>query len=325
MNKKLILIIMATIMMGSLLAKTLEREANELGVAAEQKYNAKEYVTAGEVFEQAIEKLNEAVTTDGIPLDDAKVDKWLNLAFNAYFNGKDYSHAIRVLNIRAEKNPTDYQIANYQSIIYAKYLKQTEKAVASLVKFNSNKRSFKVEKKIGGIYVKTENYEKALEWYEKAYELRQDGGVIKNIASLNLRLDRKVEAINAYEDFLQTNPKTSVLVITYRNMGRLYEDMDDNTNAIKYYEKTNELKYQPAVSLLLVSKFYDMKNYTKSNTYIAKILADEASNADAIYFRAIIKYDTGDKAGAKADFQKISGNAKYSSTAKGFIESIDSE
>ncbi len=325
MNKKIILFILATFMVASLFAKSLEREANELGVQAETKYNNKEYTEAGKIFEQAIAKFNEAVKADGIPMDDAKVDRWLELAFNAYFNGKDFENAIRVLNVRAERNPSDYKIVNYQSIIYSKYLKQPLKAIEVLTKYNAQKRSFKVEKKIAGLYVKADDFENALKWYEKAYELRQDSGVIKNIAALNLKLNRKVEAVNAYEDFLQTNPKESVLIKTYRNMGKLYEDMDDNRNAIKYYEKSNNLKYQKTVSLLLVGKYYDMKNYDKAKSHIEKILADDPGNDDAIYYRALINYDTGNKAAAKADFQKIGTNPKYASTAKKFIESIDSE
>ena len=61
MNKKIILFILATFMVASLFAKSLEREANELGVQAETKYNNKEYTEAGKIFEQAIAKFNEAV------------------------------------------------------------------------------------------------------------------------------------------------------------------------------------------------------------------------------------------------------------------------
>lgn len=313
------------LMVGGLFAKTLEREANELGVDAETKFNGKDYIAAGETFEQAIAKYNEAVTTDNIPMDNEKVGRWLEHAFNSYFKGKDFENAIRILEIRAEKNPTDYKIVNYQAIIFKKYLKQYDKAVEVLVNYNSAKRSYKVEKKIAGIYLDQENYEKALEWYTKAYELKKDSTVIQNIASLNLKLDRKSDAVKAYSDFLLTNPNEATLIKTYRNMGGLYESMNDQANTIKYFEKSNALKYQLPLSLNLVVKYYDKKDYDSANKNINKILANDSSNADAIYYRASIKYDTGDKVGAKADFEKILSNAKYSSVAKGFIESIESE
>ena len=329
MNKKILLLLLATIMMCGLWAKTLEREANEKGVEAETMYNEKNYAEAGKAFEAAIVKYEEAVETDDIPMDEEKVGRWLELSFNAYFNGKNFEDAIRILNIRAERNPDDYKIVNYQAIIYKKHLKQIDKAIEVLVKYNSrgngSKRTYKVEKKIASYYLGQKDYENALEWYKKTYELKQDSKIIKNIASLNLKLDRKADAVKAYEDFLKTNPKESVLVKTYKNMARLYDDMNDQVNAISYYEKSNKINFQSTITLLLISKYYDAQQYEKATEKISLLLANDAGNADAIYFRAMIKYDTGDKVGAKSDFEKISSDAKYRSTAKGFIESIESE
>ncbi|MFO7896666.1 MAG: tetratricopeptide repeat protein [Candidatus Cloacimonadales bacterium] len=334
MIRKIMMISLALVLLGSLSAqdKPLERQANELGVQAETKYNEKAFVESGQLFEQAIEKYEEAVETDeeavetdGIPMDESKKDRWLNLAFNAYFNGKDFDNAIRILEIRAERNPSDFQIVNYQSIIYSKYLNQPQKAIDVLVDFNQDNRSFNVESKIASAYLKQDNYEKALEWYTKAYELRQDSNVIQKIASLNLRLDRKEAAVMAYEDFLKTEPNESILIRTYRNMGSLYEDMNDLPNAIKYYEKSNELRYQASITLKLVSEYYELEQYDNALTKINQILANDPGNADAIYFRAMINYNRGAMAAARKDFVTISSNSKYSSTAQGFIESIDSE
>jgi tetratricopeptide (TPR) repeat protein len=327
MIRKIMMIAVALFLMGSLIAqnKPLERQANELGVEAETKYNEKDFVASGQLFEQAIEKYEEAVEVDGIPMDESKKDRWLTLAFNAYFNGRDFENAIRILDVRAQRNPNDFQIVNYQSIIYSKYLKQPQKAIDVLVDYNQDNRTFNVEKKIAGAYLKQENYEKALEWYTKAYELRQDSNVIQKIASLNLRLNRKEAAVMAYEDFLKTEPNESVLIRTYRNMGSLYEDMNDLANAIKYYEKSNDLRYQPTITLKLVSEYYELDQYDNALKNIDKILANDAGNVDAIYFRAMIKYNRGQTAAARKDFVTISSNAKYSSTAQGFIESIDSE
>ena len=329
MIKKILLILIVTFLACGLWAKTLEREANELGVDAETKYNAKNYAEAGTVFESAIAKYKEAVKTDGIPMDEEKVGRWLELAFNAYFNGKSYDNAIRILNVRAERNPDDYKIVKYQAIIYKKNLKQIDKAIEVMKNYNSrgdgSKRSFKVESKIASYYLSDKDYENSLIWYNMAYELKQDSKTIKNIATLNLKLNRKADAVKAYEDFILTNPKEAVLVKTYKNMAGLYEDMNDQVNAIKYFEKSNKIKFDKTITLLLISKYYDLKQYTNANSKITLLLGKDSGNSDAIYFRAMIKYDTGDKAGAKEDFQKISSDLKYSSAAKGFIESIESE
>jgi hypothetical protein len=39
----------------------------------------------------------------------------------------------------------------------------------------------------------------------------------------------------------------------------------------------------------------------------------------------MINYDIGSKQQAKADFEKIKSNPKYSQIAKGYIDSIESE
>ena len=85
MNKKILLLLLATIMMCGLWAKTLEREANEKGVEPKTMYNDKNYAEAGKAFEAAIVKYEEAVETDDIPMDEEKVGRWLELSFNAYF------------------------------------------------------------------------------------------------------------------------------------------------------------------------------------------------------------------------------------------------
>jgi len=328
MYKKILIItvLLLTLTISSLFAdKSLERIANEKGVEGETLYNDKKFAESAQTFEAAITKLEEAVKTDGIPLDGEKVSRWLELAFNGYYQGKKFEDAIRIIDRQLKLNPTNYTFINYKSIILKKYLKRTDEAIVVLKDYNSTKRSFKVEKKIASYYQGIEDYENAVIWYHKAYELKKDATVIKNIAAIYLKLGKNSEAITAYEDFIKTNPNESVLAKTYKNLGKLYEDMKNNAKSTENYEKSINLKYSSDIVLILIMKYYEDESYDKALEKIALFLKNKPDNNDAIYYRAMIHFDRGEKDAATADFQTISSDPKYSKLAKGYIESIKSE
>lgn len=328
MYKKILIItiLLISLVISSLFAdKTLERIANEKGVEGETLYNDKKFVESAQTFEAAIAKLEEAVKTDGIPLDNEKISRWLELTFNGYYQGQKFEDAIRIIDKQLKLDPTNYKFVNYKSIILKKYLKRIDEAIVVLKKYNTAKRSFKVEKKIASYYSDLKDYENAVVWYHKAYEQKKDATVIKNIAAIYLKLGKNAEAITAYEDFIKTNPNESVLARTYMNLGKLYEDMKNNTKSIDNYEKSIKLKYNSDIVLGLISKYYESKLYDKALGKISLFLKNKPGNNDAIYYRAMIHFDRGEKEAATADFQTISSEPKYSKLAKGFIESIKSE
>ena len=304
--------------------KSLERLANEAGVEGETFYNNGKFLDAAKAFEDAVGKLKEAVKTEGIPLDNEKIARWLEYAFNAYYQGNDFENSIRILDERLKLKSGDYDLVNYKAIILKGKLNRTADAIEVLKAFNEGNRTFKVESKIADYYIDLDDKENALTWFNRAYELKKDSKIIRNIATLNVQLGRNEDAVKAYEDFIQTNPKESVLVQTYKNMGKLYEDMGSYAKANVYYEKSLALSYDNTVNLLLIVSYYDHDDFSKAMEKINQMLQKNPGSADAIYYRAMIKYNQEDKAGAKADFQKIL-NSKYSSSAKKFIESIDSE
>jgi tetratricopeptide (TPR) repeat protein len=327
MHKKAGLILLATLFsfIGILNAeKSLERIANETGVEGETQYNEGKFGEAAASFEVAISKLKEAVEVEGIPLDDEKISRWWEYAFNGYYQSGNFEKALFVLDERLKLQPGKYELINYKAIVLNNNLKRTADAIEVLKAYNEDNRSFKVEKKIAGFYLDLGDKEQALEWYNKAYELKKDSKVIKNIATLYVQLGKNAEAVQAYEDFIQTNPKETVLIKTYKNMGKLYEDMSSYSKANSSYEKSLALKYDKDLNLKLMVSYYDNDNFLKSMEKIDQRLSKSSNDADAIYYRAMIKINEGDKAGAKSDFRKLL-NGKYSKSAKGWIESIESE
>ncbi|MEA2096525.1 MAG: hypothetical protein U9P73_07525, partial [Candidatus Cloacimonadota bacterium] len=85
------------------------------------------------------------------------------------------------------------------------------------------------------------------------------------------------------------------------------------------------LKYSSAIVLTLIIKYYERESYDKALEKIALFLENKPGNNDAIYYRAMIHFDRGEKEAATTDFQTISSDPKYSKLAKGYIESIKSE
>ncbi|OQX71538.1 MAG: hypothetical protein B6D62_01780 [Candidatus Cloacimonas sp. 4484_275] len=328
MTKKIsIILILSLISMISLLysqEKSLERLGNEAEYAGDELYTAKDYLKAVEKYNEALSKFEQAQEKDGIPMED-KIARVLDKLFKSYYFGKDYENAIKIIDRQQKMNPQDSKLAKLKAQIYEKKLKNINKAIETLVAFDTTHATYKIEKKIASYYTKAEDYDNALIWYKKAYEKKKDPTVIKNIASLYLKLGKKAEAVKAYEDFLKTNPKESVLAKTYKNMGALYKDMNETQKMLEYFEKSLALKYDKAINLLLITEYFDLKKYDNSMEKINLLLKHDPNNNDAVYYRALIEYNTGKKQEALKDFQKLANDLKYGKDAKKWIESIQSE
>lgn len=325
LRKNVILIIVVLLMLSlSAQEKTTERLGNEAEFAGDEFYGSKDYLKAAEQYELAMVKFQAAEKEDEISRKD-KIISILDKLFKSYYFAKSYEKAIDTAQQQLKSDPKNDKIARTIAQIYEKNLKDLNKAIQTLVNFDSANRNYKIEKKIAAHYTTLEDYVKALDWYKKAYELKKDSSVIKNIASLYLKLGKTSEAVKAYEDFLKTNPKESVLAKTYKNMGALYEELKNFSKTVEYFEKSIAMKYDNALTLLLITKYYDNKQFEKANAKIELLLKNKPDSNDAIYYRAMIKYDQDDKDNAKADFEKLINDPKYGNSAKGFLESIKSE
>jgi tetratricopeptide (TPR) repeat protein len=326
MYKKIIVLLVGLLLVSALFAeKSLERIANETAAKADSLYEAGQYVKAGQTYEEAVTKLEQAVQEMGIPMDNQKRGLWYRNAYASYAKGQDMENAARVLGERIKLDPDNYNLVEVRAYIYKKYLDNIPKAIEILEEYNQRRRTFEVEEKIANYYIDANDLENALKWYQKAYELKKDSQVIKNIATIYVKLGNNQKAIQAYEDFLETNPSETVLAKTYKNMGALYDDIKESEQANKYYEKSLELQYNRNIALLLLSKYYDDQQYQKAREKAELLLSKNAADNDALYYRAMINYDIGSKQQAKADFEKIKSNPKYSQIAKGYIDSIESE
>jgi tetratricopeptide (TPR) repeat protein len=303
--------------------KPLERLGNEAEYSGDEFYKNKEYLQAAEMYEEAQAKFQEAIEKDGLPIQE-KVINMDDKLWKAYYFGGSYQEAIAVLKKMLARN-NDEKTATLIAQIYEKNVADIDSAISFLQEFNSKERNYDVEKRIANLYYKKDDLANALSWFQKAYELRQDRDLISNIATIYLKMGKQQEAINAYDDFIKTNPPSSVLGRTYKNMGALYEEIGNMTKAAEYYEKSNSMRFESDVTLKLIDIYYEDDKYDKALSKIDLLIKNSPRNKKhGIYYRAMIRYNRGDFTGARADFSQLLGDATYNNFAKQFIESIDS-
>lgn len=304
--------------------KTTERLAREKGVEAEELWQAENYTESATACEEAISLFNKAVTEDQLPNDKELIAHWLAIAYDCFVKTSDFDNALRILGDMIKLDPENMKYYEQKAILQKK-LNKFDNAIETYTYIDSIKPSYKNSKSIASIYKDREDWENALKWYYRSYDQRQDSNTIKDIAVINLSLGRKEAAIQAYKDFLATDPATATKIKTYKNLGKLYEDLGEINNALEYYEKSNELRYDNQITLLLISRYYDLNNYTKSLQNINLYLKNKPNEAAVLYYRAMINYNQGKLQEAKKDFEAIQNNPTYGSIAKGYIDSINSQ
>jgi tetratricopeptide (TPR) repeat protein len=323
-SRYLLLVIILLVSASLWCQKSTERLAREKGVEAEELWESEDYASSASAAAEAIALFKKAVEEDGIPGDDSLISHWLYIAFDCYVKSSDLAAALEILEDIIMLDTGNMKLYEQKAIIQKK-LDRYDDAIETYTYIDSLKPSASICNKLAEIYQDREDWENALLWYSKSYAIRQDSKTINNIAVINLTLGRNEEAINAYKDYIATDPPAAAKIRTYKNMGKLYEDIGQIANSLEYYEKSNELRFDSQLTLLLISRYYDLGRLDKSLEKIELYLKDKPDGADALYYRALIKYDRGDLPGARQDFEKINTNPTYGSIAQGYIESIDSQ
>lgn len=303
--------------------RSLERLGNEAAVEADALYDEGNFSEAAMKYEEAYNYFQRAEEEDNIPLVDKITQMLVNMQ-TAYYQGQDYENTIRVINKRLELEPENDEHVRRIALIYSRDMNNPQRAIEALERFDEDVENFLVRRTLGRLYTTLEDDENALRWFQKAFEIRPDPDILQNIALLHYRTGNPEAAIQAYQDFLDTDPPESILVNIYRNMGKFYEDIGQEAQSIRYYELSNEIRYNRDVTLLLLTKYYDRGDYQNAIDKANRLLIDNPGNANAIYYKGLILFEEGRFAEARAEFEKIRDDRRLGSTARRYIESIDS-
>ena len=303
--------------------KPLERLGNEAAFEADSLYSANNFRAAAIKYEEAYNFFLRAEAEDNIPLRD-KVAQMLTNMQTAFYQAQDFENAIRIINKRLELEPQNDVYARQIAQIYERDLNNPQRAIETLENFDTRQPNFVARRTLGRLYTAIEDDANALRWYQRAFELRQDADVLQNIALLHYRTGNPEAAINAYENYIDTDPPQSILVNIYRNMGKFYEDIGDELKSIEYYERSNRLRFNRDITLLLLTKYFDRGDFLNANEKINQLLRDDPQNSNALYFRALILFEEGRYSEARAEFVKIQNDRRLGATARQYIQSIDS-
>lgn len=302
---------------------SLERRGNEAAAAADSLHGEENFIGAAEKYEEAFNYFVRAEQEDQIPLAD-KINAMLENMVTSYYQGNDYVNAVRIIKMRLERDPGNDVFARQIAQIYDRLLDQPDQAVQVLKDFEENNDSFAVRRYIARIKSAAENNAGALEWYQKAFEIRQDPEVLQNIAVLHHRLGNTEEAIEAYENFLEGDLSESVRSRVYRNLGRFYEDIGNMENSVRNFERANRLRWNRQIATHLMATYYELNDFLNAREHANTLLREDPNNADAIYFTARILFEQERYSESREFFMRITDHREYGQAARQFVESIDS-
>ncbi|MFK5975195.1 MAG: tetratricopeptide repeat protein [Sulfurovum sp.] len=129
---------------------------------------------------------------------------------------------------------------------------------------------------IGKDYHNNKEYDKAMEYYQKALKInsKKDKSYY-NIGLIYFHRKDYDKAMEYYQEAIEINPKNSV---AYNNMGIIYKNKNEYDKAIKYYQKSIKLKlnysafYNLNISMNDLNKaFFLDKKISNLNLFIDKI------------------------------------------------------
>jgi tetratricopeptide (TPR) repeat protein len=211
-------------------------KAFDNAILLDEKY-AEAYYRAGwtynelSSFDKAVEKLTKAVE---LKKDYAYALQELGYA---YKKKQNYTAALNHLNKAIAAKP-DYAIAYKQlGDVYIKLNRDDEGIAAYEKTYSLDDKNESACYELGYLYNANKNFEKALEWLNKATLIKPSVNSYNEIGFAYYSLKKNDEAITAYKNALNINPLNGT---AYKGMGDVYRrnySPAKTTEAIKSYRK----------------------------------------------------------------------------------------
>ena len=301
--------------------RTPERIARETLVEGETFFEARDYPNAIEKFVTALNSFRE-LETDIIKYD-AEIKDTLYKLWASGTNARNFEVAIQYGREYLVYDPSNDSIVRSLAQVYRVGMNDIQSAIQLWKDFDDMFDSFVAKQEIADLYARIEDAPNAIIWYNQALEMNSDADLLQKLASQYISANQPERAIAIYENFIESGPSRRQLGIALRNMGRLYQDLNNIPMAIQKYETFLENEYDRSITLWLLSTYFDNTDFNLSNAKIDILLERNANDNDALYFRALILHANGDLVGARAIFQRLVSHPTYGQSAQGFIRSID--
>ncbi len=193
---------------------------------------------------------------------------------------KNYTEALKL----AETVPLEKRTKIYfkdVGIVYAN-LKEYEKAIEYYQKAIEMDEKWAVPYfNLGIVYKNLKEYEKAIEYYQKAIEMDEKWAVpYNNLGIVYKNLKEYEKAIEYYQKAIEMDEKWAY---PYNNLGNVYVDLKEYEKAIEYYQKAIEMDEKYAVPYNNLGIVYaNLKEYEKAIEYYQKAIEMDDSDKNDI-------------------------------------------
>ena len=217
----------------------------------------------------------------------------------------------KVLNLQPD-NPSALLLAGD---IYMKK-NQTDKAIPYYEKIQNlpevKEKLFNAYKRLGFHLLTAEEYEKALNYLEKAQQIKKDPRIIKAIADIYYNQKNYDKALELYLQALKLNPElkkdiNSKIAKIYISKAEKYYERKNLKQALNYYKKALAYTNNPAKIYPKIARIYEKLGDTKSALiYYQRLKSPEAKTKKAaLYLKLANKeYKKGNYFVALRHYQK---------------------
>lgn len=262
-------------------------------------YSKKEdWSKMNEMFNKALSLDPDKVILQGATVQtyvDQAVDKYWTTVYNkavTSFNnyrklgkedGQDaLDEAISQLNIASEINPNESRTYTILSTCY--YEKGDKESAIATIKTAVEKspEDFDSNLTAGQILGNYQEYEAAIPYFQKVVELKPDDAkVIRHLAQAYYEIDEKEKSIETYQNAIKTETDKKVKADLYFNLGILYMQVEDYTNAEDSFFMAYDMNPDDIEALVgMAQTFEGIKKWRKAEKFYKELIFLDPDNPD---------------------------------------------
>lgn len=174
----------------------------------------------------------------------------------------DFALAARLYNTLLQQSPDDVKLLEKLGSIYVKS-GNDQKALPFYLKVNELKpNDFATLNSLGGIYRRLKKYEDSVTVLKQARALNKDiAQVDYNLGFTYKFMEKYDEAVECFESAIQLNPSD---VLAYNHLGAIHQKRGETQQAITTYQKGLKVDCNHPVLHLNLAKSYEKENQIKS-------------------------------------------------------------
>ena len=283
-------------------------------------YGQKDYQGAIDKFVASLD-LYKKIDTEANPKTDRIRELYKNLSI-LYYMTKQYPKAIEYYGLRQQYEPDNYQIVISLSSIYDA-MGDDDQELKVLLVYDEKYDKYKISKKIATIYEDNNDLPNAIKYYTDAFELNpKKVEFLEKIALFYHKIGETTKAIQAYEDYIATEPADYILRKVYKNLGIFYQNMGQIDKAILAFENSLALKNDKDIAFTVGHLYYDQGNYPKAKQFLKDVLSIDQNNPQAHYYMGKIYREEEQWNKAISEFKLIVNNPQLGKFAKEEIDFI---